>query len=101
MIFFTYEYDFYFLDLLNFWQDRNDPNHSFSRDSADKSIWYEKLSGKTVYSFKLISQIQDEVLLFDGNRGYSAFVKFNAQTCLFSVNKDIGFYGIYSGFWRN
>ena len=86
---------------LNFWRVKNSTNHSFSRDSNDKSVWYENVDEKRVFTFKLINENQNEVLILDENRGYSAYVKLNDNSCLFSLNRDSGFFEIYSGSWKN
>ena len=90
-----------FQGTLNFWQDKNSVNHSFSRDSNDKSVWYENVDGKRVFTFKSINENQNEVLIFDESRVYTAYVKLNDKSCLFSINRDSDFSEIYSGFWKN
>jgi hypothetical protein len=82
---------------LNFWQVKNNANHSFSRDPNDKSVWYENVDGKRVHTFELINENKNEVLIFDNSRTYNAYVKLNDKSCLFSTNRDSGFYEIYSG----
>ena len=101
------KYSFYFIifvlfqGTLNFWQDKNNANRSFSRDSNDKSVWYENVDGKRVFTFKLINENQNEVLIFDESRVYTAYVKLNDKSCLFSLNRDSEFSEIYSGSWKN
>ena len=89
-----------FQGTLNYWQDKNSVNHSFSRDSNDKSVWYENVDGKRVFTFKLINENQNEVFILDESRGYSAYVKLNNKSCLFSLNRDSGYSEIYSGSWK-
>ncbi len=48
---------------------------------------------------QMTNQFGDEIL--DENRGYTAYVKLNDNSCLFSTNRDSGFYEIYSGSWKN
>ena len=85
----------------SFWQDKNDPKHFFSRDSADKSVWHEILNGKSIFDFKLINESPSEVFIYDANRGYPAYVKLNDKSCLFSQEQNGGFFEIYHGFWMN
>ena len=61
---------------------------------------YETANEKIVYTFELQSETENEVLLYDGTRNYQAYVKLDDQSCLFSFEKDSGFFLIYSGSWK-
>jgi hypothetical protein len=85
---------------LYLWQDKDDASHAFYRNPEERSVWYETVNEKIVYKFELQSETENEVLLYDGTRNYQAYVKLDGQSCLFSFEKDNGFFLIYSGSWK-
>jgi hypothetical protein len=86
----------------HFWKNSNEPSHTFTRKSQDNILnWVETKNGKTMDKYKLIAtdDSKNEMLIYNGNKNWPAYIRLTRDSALFSTNKVNGFNPVYSGYW--